>query len=193
MVSLFLCQRTISFRAKFRYLNIVGSVKPIVLTLYETGMRPKEVFNMRWNWLIKKSEDRWLINIPAVIDKTDYEHDAPVSLKLLTMLKEMGIQFDDSLVFPSPVTGEVRMGIYSAFTSSLITSKLRGRGITPYALRRTRTTIWDAIDSNASRYAVGHVSKEVHQKNYVKIPPERLFRLVGLDYKPELKIITKTA
>lgn len=175
------------------YESIADADKPIVLTLYETGMRPKEVFNMRWSWIIQKAEGMWIIKIPADIDKTDYEHELPVSLKLLAMFKEMGIRSDDTLVFPSPVTSGVRTTIKTAFKNALIMAKLRGKGITPYALRRTRTTIWDEIDSNASRYAVGHVPKEVHQKNYVKISIQRLFRLVSLDYKVKLRAISKIA
>ena len=105
----------------------------------------------------------------------------------------MGIQNNNSLVFPSPVTGEEITTIKTALNNSLTRSGLTSKGISPYAFRRTRLTIWDNIDSNASKYASGHKFKEVHGKNYVKIPHKRLFKLVGLDYQPNLQLLSKTA
>jgi integrase len=162
-------------------------VKPIALTLYETGMRPKECFNMRWNWLREKAPDRWVITVPQCIDKTGNEHDVPVSARLLALFKSMGMGAGagGGVVFPAQrsVSG-VREKMDTAFTSALARSGLAGRGISPYALRRTRITIWDAVDSNACRYAVGHVPREVHLRHYVRISQERLFGLVGLDFTP---------
>jgi len=156
-------------------------VRPILFTLYETGMRPNECLGMRWNWIRCKDGRRYTITVPSHADKAGYEHDIPVSPALLKLLREMGMKTCESLVFPSPRRrNRPRSGIHDAFASALDKCGLAKRGITPYALRRTRITIWDAIDTNASRYAAGHVPKEIHLRNYVRIPPERLFRLVGL-------------
>lgn len=165
------------------YAAASGDLRPILLTLYETGMRPGECMRMRWNWIRRKDERRSTITVPAHADKAGYEHDIPVSAPLLELLAAMGmgVKACDSLVFPSPRrANRPRRGIHDAFACALEKCGLDNRGITPYALRRTRITIWDAIDTNASRYAAGHVPKEIHLRNYVRIPQERLFRLVGL-------------
>ncbi len=148
---------------------------------------------MQWKWLQEKSTDRWIINIPSYVDKTKHEHDVPVSLKLLSMFKERGIKNDNSLIFPAPRKGGVRSDIESAFTNALIRCGLNNKGISPYALRRTRITLWDAIDSNSCRYACGHKPKDIHLRHYVKISHERLFKLVGLDFKPNLSLISAVA
>lgn len=174
--------------------HIASSIKPILITLYETGMRPIEVFNMKWYWLEKKGEGQWMINVPAeetiegdVVfeEKTHTQREVPVSPKLLSIFEKMGIKENSSLVFPAPRKGGVRGDIESAFTNALINADLKGKGISPYALRRTRLTIWDRIDPTAGMYAAGHVSKDVHYRNYVDVTPDRLFKLVGIDYKTE--------
>jgi integrase len=158
-----------------------SDIKPILLTLYETGMRPNECLQMRWNWLTQKDERRYTITVPPSADKTGYEHDVPMSTRLLEQFKSMGIRTCDSLIFPSPIRkNRPRHSIREAFISALYKCGLTKKGITPYALRRTRITIWDAIDTNASRYAAGHIPREIHLRHYVRVPPERLFKLVGL-------------
>lgn len=59
---------------------------------------------------------------------------------------------------------------------------LSDRGYTPYALRRTRTTIWDSIDEGAARFATGHTPQDAHGKHYVRMTDQRLFTLVGKTY-----------
>jgi integrase len=163
------------------YSAVNNSVKPILLTLDETGMRPNECLQMRWNWMKKKDERRYTITIPPSADKAGYEHDVPISARLLEQFKSIGIRTCDSLIFPSPVRkNRPRHSIHEAFINALYRCGLAEKGITPYALRRTRITIWDAIDTNASRYAAGHIPREIHLRHYVRMPPERLFRLVGL-------------
>jgi integrase len=171
-------------------------IKPIALTLYETGMRPKECFCMRWGWLTEKVPNRWVITVPGHIDKTGNEHDVPVSERLLEMFRSIGLGSKErdgaDLVFPAQrKESGIRKNIENAFLGALERSGLTGKGISPYALRRTRITVWDAIDSNACRYAVGHVAREVHLKHYVRISPERLFKLVGLDYSPPFQSALK--
>jgi len=172
-------------------------IKPVALVLYETGMRPKECFNMRWDWLTEKASGRWLITVPANVDKTGNEHDVPVSEKLLALFRSMGLvdgkRGEAAPVFPAQRNEAAGRGnIETAFLHALDRCGLSGRGISPYALRRTRITVWDAVDSNACHYAVGHVAKEVHFKHYVRMSPERLFRLVGLDFRPDFRPALQT-
>lgn len=174
------------------YQCMASSIKPIILTLYETGMRPKEVFNMRWHWIEKVAQDRWIINIPDedILDsktvfeeKTGTHHRVPISPKLLQLFKEIGIRKSNDLVFPAPRKDGPRSDIESAFTNALRRSDLKGLGIAPYSLRRTRATIWDEIDPIACMSATGHSPKNVHYKHYVSISDERLFKLVGLSLR----------
>lgn len=153
---------------------------PILVCLYETGMRPAEVFQMRWNWIEEITEHAWMITVPAKLEKTGSERKIPVSPKLLEVLKSMSRHSE--LVFPSPVTGEIRISIQRAFTGIIRRAGLNGKEITPYALRRTRITIWDEIDGDACRYVVGHTAKDVHAKHYRRFTSERLFKLVGIEF-----------
>ncbi len=174
--------------------HIAPNMRPILLTLYETGMRPKEVFNMRWSWLEQKSDDQWIIRVPAVDvvngetvfeEKTNNEREIPVSPPLLRCLQDLGIKSEQLLIFPAPRKKGPRTDIESAFTNALKRAELTGQGISPYVLRRTRLTIWDQIDPAAGMYAAGHVSKDVHYRHYVNFPLKRLFKLVGIDYEVE--------
>lgn len=166
---------------------------PILICLYETGMRPAEVFQMRWDWIEEITESAWMITVPAKLEKTGSERKIPVSPKLQEVLKSSPRHSE--LVFPSPVTGEPRVGIQRAFQGILRRAGLQNRGITPYALRRTRITIWDEIDGDACRYVVGHTAKDVHAKHYRRFTSERLFKLVGVefDWRERYQVLTKSA
>jgi hypothetical protein len=109
------------------------------------------------------------------------------------------------LVFPSTRTGKERLGIQKAFKSAIHRAGKRfdeasgkwiktengvtldGLELHVYAMRRTRISIWDPIDSDACRFAVGHVGRDVHSRHYLKITTERLFKLVGIVYNPALQ------
>ncbi len=216
------------------YSQCSENAKLLVLCLYDTGMRPKEVFFMRRSWFIEMSQERWIIEFPPEFaEKTDKERRrVPVSLRLLKeMLPILSNLTPDSLVFPSPRKGKNRTRHWSAFNTAVKRVRLMakkasefsdfsdfnawavknkwkeedvftawnvrnftGNKVTPYALRRTRISVWDAIDENASRYASGHSMKskqeDSHNKNYVRFPLDRLFRLVGLEYtKPSLRLV----
>lgn len=173
------------------YEAMSDSIKPILLCLYETGMRPKECFNMRKHWLIQKNEECWVIKVPAIDtvdgeivfkEKTKNEHLIPVSPTLLSILKKQGIDNSTDLFFPAPRKKGPRSDIDTAFSNAVKKAGLVGKGITPYTLRRTRLTIFDAVDSAAGMHAGGHVAKDIHYRHYVNISLERLFRLVGLEY-----------
>ncbi len=41
----------------------------------------------------------------------------------------------------------------------------------------------DKIDEGASRYATGHSPQDSHRRNYSYIGYDRLFRLIGKEYK----------
>lgn len=150
-------------------------LKPLLVVLYETGMRPGEVFKMRWDWidLFKR-----VIRIPADAEKTGDGRTIPISGALFELLRN--IPQNSDLVFPSPVTGKPRTGIKKAFDSAVRRSGLAARGITPYALRRTRLTIWDALDPAAAMSAGDHTQSKTHYDHYVAINDDRLLRLVGM-------------
>jgi len=169
------------------FANVHPVDRDIVLCLFESGMRPKEAFLMRWEWIERLADDRWLVRVPAVdlgvdIEKTGADRRIPVSPAWLESLRaiEGGAQ-KHGLVYPSPATGEARHTIKRAFSTAVRNAGLQGRGLTPYCLRRTRLSIWDQVDSGASKYVSGHVATETHYRNYVGFPPARLFRLVGIE------------
>ena len=181
------------------YAEMDEDAKPVVLCLYETGMRPTEVFKMRWSWIEKISNDRWIIHIPPEDEKIHAVKRIPVSARLLKDLKRLKasikpeitsrrgrrVRADITLVYPSSVSGGILQTIHTAFRGAVRRAGLEGRGLTPYALRRTRLSIWDDIDSPAAKYASGHAVEGSHHNNYVRFPNRRLFRLVGLEMQPK--------
>jgi integrase len=152
-------------------------LKPILMTLYETGMRPAEVFGMRWEWITEADIDKWLIEIPQDQEKTGAERKIPVSKSLLEILRPM--RKESGLVFPSPVTGKERLTITRSFSAARKKTNLK-KEITPMALRRTRITIWSNVDSEACRHIVGHKPRDCHFKHYLRFTKDRLFKIVGL-------------
>lgn len=167
--------------------------RALLLTLYETGMRPKEAFNMAHSWLHEVQDGYWVISVPAISEKTSRGRDIPVSDVLYDSLSVIHRPGSDELFFPSPRTGRVRTesGIKKAFRNAVKAAGLSGKEFTPYALRRTRTTIWDAIDEGACRAAIGHSPSDSHAKHYVRITRKRLFRLVGkeVDIQSEFRLV----
>lgn len=167
------------------YQNAQDDKKLIFLCLYYTGMRPKECFHFRYDWIEKITEEFWMIKIPSEVEKTETERLIPVAPILRDSLK---LKWMSGLVFPSSVTGDVIKGIHKAFSGAVKRSGLSGKGYTPYVLRRTRLTIWDEIDSDAAKCSGGHTLKGTHYKNYVRFTKQRLFKLVGLEFHPVLKV-----
>lgn len=150
-------------------------LKPLLVVLYETSMRPGEVFKMCWDWidLFKR-----VIRIPTDVEKTRDGRNVPISGTLFELLR--GIPQDNDLVFPSPVTHGARKGIKKAFDGAVARAGLSGRGITPVCLkRRTRLTIWDAVDPAAAMSAGDHRQSKNHYDHYVEITDDRLLRLAG--------------
>ncbi|MBN1472574.1 MAG: site-specific integrase [Syntrophaceae bacterium] len=190
------------------YENISAGFRLICLILYETGMRPREVLLMRTGWIKCLAPERYIIEVPSEEEKTGQLKEAPVSLRLLPeLLDAIKGKSNHDLVIPSTLEKGVSQGrilvaernLRSAFKialkqyneqiNTLEFPRIDIKRTTPYAMRRTRITIWDRIDTDACRYAVGHVPKDVHGQHYVVIPHERLFRLVGLEYSPSFMII----
>lgn len=156
--------------------------RALLLLLYETGMRPIEAFKMRRDWLYEIAAGYWIIEIPASEEKTGKNRRIPVSDVLTTQLTGIMDISGESLLFPSGATGGIRGkdGIRKTFEHAVQSAELQRYGYTPYALRRTRVTIWDTIDEGACRYAVGHsAGKDSHRRNYSHVGMDRLFSLVG--------------
>jgi integrase len=164
------------------YRNIPEKWRLFFLICYETGMRPGEVSKMETTWL-KETPYGFIIEIPQDSEKTAF-HDRriPVSPILKKRLLPYIENCNNKLFCSSRYEKAVKKTIKAA--------GLRDE-ITAYALRRTRATIWDAIDSSAARVALGHSPLDPHEESYVEITTARLFRLVGIQ-KPILQIYKKT-
>lgn len=157
------------------YKAIPDHWKLFVLTCYETGMRPSEVINLKSDW-IKSVNGGYIIEVPADQEKTGFnDRRIPISKRLEVEL----LNKEDPLFEHADYFKMIRQSVKKA--------GLRGE-ITLYALRRTRATIWDAIDSGAARVALGHVPADVHEESYVEITNDRLMRLVGIELDNKLKL-----
>ena len=92
--------------------------QPLVLCLYETGMRPKEVFFLRRSWFVECAPDRWIIEFPSDFqEKTSKERRrVPISLRLLESIKPILQSLEpNDLIFPSPRTKKERTRHWGAF------------------------------------------------------------------------------
>lgn len=173
------------------YSEVCAADRGVVLCLFETAMRPAEVFSMRWSWVEQVTPDLWLIRVPAENEKTSRGREIPISPSLLAHLKAVPRTNDvDALVFPNHY-GKERHDIRVAFGGAVERAGLQNHGFTPYCLRRTRVSIWDSIDPAAARIASGHSPLDVHELHYVRIGRARLFRLVGLELaaREEYKVV----
>ncbi|MFH0920710.1 MAG: hypothetical protein V1913_10140, partial [Fibrobacterota bacterium] len=96
----------------------------------------------------------------------------------MEVLKRRPRVFD--YVFPNMDTGRPYNSLQRVFEAAIKAAKLEGRGLTPYALRRTRLTRWNVIDPVAAMAAAGHEpNSNIHYKNYVNVGKDRLHALVS--------------
>lgn len=144
------------------------------LVCYETAMRPSEVANLRVEW-IQKVDTHYMIVVPPGSEKTGFQdRRIPVSPILEKRL--------------IPAMNKCKSKIFAswrydkAFRNAVKDAKLPSE-VTAYALRRSRATILDAIDSSAARVALGHVPLDPHEESYVEITNERLFKLGKIEIK----------
>lgn len=166
------------------------------LLLYETGMRPKEAKNLRVDWISEVVPGYYQITIPPDEEKTGNEdRRLPVSPRLAKrLIPHIKTLNPDSLIFESIKNpGNPIVDHDDQFHRALRKSGLAGMGITVYALRRTKATMWSSIDDLASRVALGHAPVDPHEESYVEVTPERLFRLIGVEIniRESLKLYRK--
>jgi len=179
------------------YRNVTGNWywRLFYLTLYETGMRPKELKNMRVNWVSEIIPGCYQIEVPASEEKTEnQDRRIPISQRLLKrLLPHLRNLKGDEYIFKSRVKEGPIEDHDKQFNRALKKAGLDKSGITVYSLRRTRATIWSAIDDLASRVALGHALIDPHEESYVVVTPERLFKLVGtkIDTRELLKVYKK--
>jgi integrase len=171
------CEYGFDYRALLREI-IDDESRDRIKMLYETGMRPSELWKMTDKWIKKITDDCWLIEVPHDQEKTGTYKRIPLSSQAQAIIAIRLAIRCNGLLFPSADSGEVKY-FRRPFCSAIERAGLKGKEYTLYCLRRTRATIWDAIDSDASRYALGHSPTDSHRRNYVRITDERLFRLVG--------------
>lgn len=162
------------------YRNLPEQWRLFFLIAYETGMRPDEVSRLEREW-IRPIDENLLITIPQNTEKTEHsDRRIPVS-KILQKRLEAFIRNKSGKLFQS-------WDYFKAFRKAVDAAGLPEE-ITAYALRRTRATIWDSIDSSAARVALGHAPLDPHEESYVVITNERLFKLVSITLKAKIKLL----
>lgn len=153
--------------------------------LYETGMRPIELWKLRAGWVKQLSPTCWLIEYPHDEEKTETYKRIPLSDRAQEIVANRMVDDTDRLLFPSKLSRkEMVKAFIEPFRSAVRKTGLSQKGYTLYCTRRTRATIWDAIDGDAARYATGHTPSDVHSRHYVRITDDRLFKLVKKEYVP---------
>jgi integrase len=166
------------------YKNLPDQWRFFFLVCYETGMRPAEVAAMQTSWVTFVTQNDLMIQVPPDQEKTNFnDRRIPVS----DILKKRLL----------PVLGKRDKALFTSYRYDKAFRKAVKKAglnadVTAYALRRTRATIWDAIDSQAARVALGHVPLDPHEESYVEITNERLFKLVNVNIKQKLRLF-KTA
>jgi integrase len=168
-----------------RLYNAAGDdLKPKIACLYYTGMRTRELCQLRWNWIdmvtgiitlpgiyngVKVTKNRKPRRIPIVPEYRDILLSLPKISEYVHCRKD-----------GSPTTG-----IYTPFVAARTRAGLPDT-VTPHTLRKTRSTIWDSISENLCMEALGHVTRGVH-KRYSIVSTEELKKLSKTRKNPETK------
>jgi hypothetical protein len=126
------------------------------------------------------------VKVPAEVEKTKRGRDIPVSAAWLQSLKAIPRTAQDAIIYLTR-EGQPRKSIREAFDTAVENAKLTGLNLTPYCLRRTRISAWDQVDAAAGRLIAGHSPIDIHEKHYVNIGRQRLFRLVGIEFDTRME------
>lgn len=88
-----------------------GQMRDIVIFALNTGMRRGEIYNLKWDDV---DFSRRVITIQE--SKSGKKRIVPMNDRVMNLLRELP---REDLVFPSPVTGGVRVGVKRAFASAM--------------------------------------------------------------------------
>jgi integrase len=153
-----------------------------LLLMYETGMRRNEILNLRWDWV---EVDSRRIHLPGwydggMITKSRRSREIPLSTMALAAIsltigdRRIGSQW----VFWR-ANGRRLRSLNKLFRLARMRAELPA-WVTPHSLRRTRATIWNALDEPAAMRALGHEDTRVHRRHYLLVSDKRLDDMAGL-------------
>jgi len=164
----------------------------VVICWWETSMRHREPFNVRWpmvDWKVG------LFKLPAHILKEKFARRVPISFEMMAVLTELRdeqrqnkVENAQRHVFTRRDGRPIR-DITSAFEKALERAKLKDSGITAHSFRRACISRWTdlGIPRDFVMLFSGHRSSSIHD-DYLRFTDEMLvgqFRKAGLLLPPE--------
>ena len=129
-------------------------IKPMLLLLLNTGLRPAELFQLEWPDISLKGK---LLTVRGEISKSGKTRHIPLNREAQgVLLQWRNQQAGNGLVFPSPVNGGAMVKIPKAVYRVFARAKLKD--FRPYDLRHTFASklVMAGADLNTVRELLGH-------------------------------------
>jgi len=151
--------------------------RPFVMTGLHTGMRPGELFELRWKDV--RFESGLIYVRRSKVGKAGY---VPMNDSLRSVLKELPSRFKRDYVFPSPKTGSRLDNIRKQFTSTVLRANIESpEEVTPYTLRHTFAShlVMAGVDLKTIAELLGHSSTRMTER-YAHLSPAHKNRAVQI-------------
>ena len=160
-----------------------GGTRERVITLlgFDCGLRPEEIFNLRWEKLDLKSRFGWISpNADGWHPKCNKSRQFRITERLLKELKELGVQ-EEGYVITTEYGNKFTQQGYNVFWRKFVKSvnrKIRPQKITGTlkTLRKDYCTFMQAAgaDTKSVSLSMGHADIKVTQQHYTDANQEAL-------------------
>ncbi len=151
--------------------------RPFVMTGLHTGMRPGELFELRWKDV--RFESGLIYVHRSKVGKAGY---VPMNDSLRSVLKELPSRFKRDYVFPSPKTGSRLDNIRKQFISTVLRANIESpEEVSPYTLRHTFAShlVMAGVDLKTIAELLGHSSTRMTER-YAHLSPAHKNRAVQI-------------
>lgn len=157
--------------------NLVDHLKPICIVAMNTGMRRGEIFQLEWDSVDFKLKQ---IKVKAASAKSGKSRDIPMNDEVLqTLLTWRNETESESLVFPSPVTGEVLNNIKKSWNGLMRLSEIKDFRFHDLRHHFASRLVMAGVDLNTVRELLGHSSIDMTLR-YAHLAPEHKAAAVAL-------------
>ena len=149
--------------------------RPFVLAGLHTGMRPGELFELRWKDVNFESGRIYVRR--SKVGKAGY---VPMNESLRSALKQLPSRFKHDYVFPSPKTGSRLDNVKKQFASAVVRANIENpEEVTPYTLRHTFASplAMAGVDLKTIAELLGHSSTRMTER-YAHLSPAHKTRAV---------------
>ena len=149
--------------------QFVDYLKPICILAMNTGMRRGEVFQLQWGDVDFKLKQ---VKVRATSAKSGKSRDIPMNDEVVqTLLAWRNETESDSLVFPSPVTGEALNNITKSWKGLMQLSGIKDFRFHDLRHHFASCLVMAGVDLNTVRELLGHSSIDMTLR-YAHLAPE---------------------